>query len=288
MKSAFTAVGMSTLTCLLSVSCASKAPTGMIGTWQTKETPGLICQFNSDGTYQDVLKLEAGPTVTVRGKYSVQGNIFNGGPPDISISTGKDMSNTQLLLMDALIKRTNPPKASIAWTSNDEFTLTSWNAIRASNEIVTWQRNVVSHHAESGGADPDTLGLVLQWVDDATAGTNGGPPTPGDERKRFANGDFIWLRPERIVTAEMLVDARATTDVMGNPAVEVRLSDEGKQKLAAATKWNVGRRLAIVVDGVVLVAPEVHSELPSGVVIINGGLTTDKAASLVKSLMTRR
>ena len=62
--------------------------------------------------------------------------------------------------------------------------------------------------------------------------------------------------------------------------VELVLTDKGRDWLAATTRENIGKRLAIVVDGRVLVAPKIVAEISDGKVWIAGRFSDQDAADL--------
>ena len=58
----------------------------------------------------------------------------------------------------------------------------------------------------------------------------------------------------------MFADARASGNkqLHSHPDVEFRLTDEGRERFAAATRLYVGQRFAIVLDGKVIEAPVIR------------------------------
>ncbi len=56
----------------------------------------------------------------------------------------------------------------------------------------------------------------------------------------------------------------------GRPALTLRLNRAGAAKFARLTSANVGRRLAIVVDGRILIAPTIRGPITGGAVSIQG------------------
>ncbi|MCX7784022.1 MAG: hypothetical protein N2318_10330, partial [Meiothermus sp.] len=56
----------------------------------------------------------------------------------------------------------------------------------------------------------------------------------------------------------------------GRPALTLRLNREGAAKFARLTSANVGRRVAIVVDGRILIAPTIRGPITGGAVSIQG------------------
>jgi protein-export membrane protein SecD len=68
--------------------------------------------------------------------------------------------------------------------------------------------------------------------------------------------------------------------------VGFRLNPEGAREFARITESNVGGRLAIVLDDVVVSAPRINSEIPSGEGVIEGGFTAETARDLALILKT--
>ena len=99
---------------------------------------------------------------------------------------------------------------------------------------------------------------------------------PGDEDAAAA---FYVIERKSIVGGEHLTDARA--DFQGAEAVVAfRFNSFGAKRFGTATRDNVGRRLAIVLDGKVITAPEVKSAITGGSGIITGSFTVQSANDL--------
>jgi len=64
------------------------------------------------------------------------------------------------------------------------------------------------------------------------------------------------------------------------PVVSITFTKEGARKFAAITGENVGRRLAIVLDGKVKSAPVIREKIPSGEGVIQGRFTPEEANDL--------
>ena len=62
--------------------------------------------------------------------------------------------------------------------------------------------------------------------------------------------------------------------------VQFTLTPEGAKKFAVATKANIGKVIRIELDGEVISAPMVKSEIPNGEGVIEGSATLEEAASL--------
>lgn len=70
----------------------------------------------------------------------------------------------------------------------------------------------------------------------------------------------------------------------GNPQVQLDFTKEGGEKFAEITKRNVDKKVAIVLDDVVLEAPRVNQPILEGRAVITGGFTTDSAKALSTQL----
>lgn len=64
----------------------------------------------------------------------------------------------------------------------------------------------------------------------------------------------------------------------------VRLSPEGRRRLAEVTAVAEGRRLAVVVDGEVVAAPRIHEPIPDGLVALTLPFDTLDTAVQVREL----
>ncbi len=88
----------------------------------------------------------------------------------------------------------------------------------------------------------------------------------------------ITLKAKTEVTGDELTDARVQIDNSGGiqkPVVGFTLDKEGADKFADLTAANIGKRLAIVLDGIVDSAPVIQGKIPGGSGQITlGGLKT--------------
>lgn len=74
---------------------------------------------------------------------------------------------------------------------------------------------------------------------------------------------YYLVRTAAVVTGRDLRTARASLDENGRPAVAFTLNSEGASKFGRATGENVGRSLAIILDGKVQSAPRIDSRITS-------------------------
>ncbi len=75
-------------------------------------------------------------------------------------------------------------------------------------------------------------------------------------------------------------DARADFDQYGKPMVSMSMNNEGARVWANLTKNNIGKAVAIVLDGVVYSAPNVINEISGGNSTITGNFSTEDTKDL--------
>ena len=69
------------------------------------------------------------------------------------------------------------------------------------------------------------------------------------------------MRRASVVTGRDLRNARPSLDENNLPAIGFSLNSDGARKFGAATEANIGRQLAIVLDGRVQSAPTIQSRI---------------------------
>ena len=104
---------------------------------------------------------------------------------------------------------------------------------------------------------------------------------PGVSSASDAAGATVYymVRRAAAVTGRDLRSARASLDENGRPAVAFTLNSEGAAKFGKATGENIGRSLAIVLDGRVQSAPRIDSRI-TGDGRISGSFTQEEVANL--------
>ena len=83
-----------------------------------------------------------------------------------------------------------------------------------------------------------------------------------------------------VLTGTDLKDAKAVVGNGNQPLVSMEFSDEGGQKFADVTARNVGKRIAITLDGEVLTAPVVQEAITGGRAQITGNRSMEEAQHL--------
>lgn len=109
---------------------------------------------------------------------------------------------------------------------------------------------------------------------------------PGTRILPFADGSGgrIAVHRRPIVTGSMIVDAQSGFDAAGHPTVTVRFDSAGSRRFALATRENVGRPFAIVLDDAVISAPAINEPILGGEAQISGAFTAESARELAIAL----
>ncbi len=94
---------------------------------------------------------------------------------------------------------------------------------------------------------------------------------------------FYLVRREAVITGRDLKNARAGVDQSNQPDVQFTLNPQGAEKFKRETGRNIGRRLAIILDGSVASAPTIQSQI-SHDGVITGRFTAQEADELSKVL----
>ncbi|MFQ5661896.1 MAG: preprotein translocase subunit SecD, partial [Candidatus Paceibacteria bacterium] len=76
----------------------------------------------------------------------------------------------------------------------------------------------------------------------------------------------------------------ASGHLQNEPIVRLDFTKEGGELFRNITKENVGRTLAIFLDGDLKSAPVINEEIPGGSAIVSGGFTPQEARDLVRNL----
>lgn len=94
----------------------------------------------------------------------------------------------------------------------------------------------------------------------------------------YVLGKEALMKGSEVASAQMRLDLDATRP--GAPGVSFNLTSRGGALFADITGANVGRRLAIVLDGKVQSAPNIQEKIPRGQGSITGSFTEEEAQNL--------
>ena len=94
----------------------------------------------------------------------------------------------------------------------------------------------------------------------------------------YVVGKETLMKGSEVASAQMRLDLDATRP--GAPGVSFNLTSRGGALFGDLTGANVGRRLAIVLDGKIQSAPNIHEKIPRGQGSITGSFTEEEAQNL--------
>jgi protein-export membrane protein SecD len=95
------------------------------------------------------------------------------------------------------------------------------------------------------------------------------------------NGEILKVSKRIIMSGENLVDAQPNINNQNNePTVSFTLDRLGAQKFGRATKDNVGKRLAIILDDEIVSAPSINEPITTGNGMISGNFSFQEATDL--------
>lgn len=104
-------------------------------------------------------------------------------------------------------------------------------------------------------------------------------PDVGKNGEKLYSIYLVRKGPE--LTGGVITEAKATFGSEGvQPEVLMSMNSEGTSKWARITGANIGKRIAIVLDGAVYSAPVVQSKIPNGNSVINGIESLEEAKDL--------
>ncbi len=114
---------------------------------------------------------------------------------------------------------------------------------------------------------------------DALAGT-----VPEGYELKYTQDDNapILIEKKAVLTGDTLINAEVhfSSGDFNEPTVALKFNADGAKKFAEVTAANVGKRLAIVLDGKVQSAPNIREAIPSGEAVITGHFTIEQAQDL--------
>lgn len=111
------------------------------------------------------------------------------------------------------------------------------------------------------------------------------PDYPGSivsksETRSGADEGQYYLLGKVLVSGKQLVDAKVQYDSLGRIGVSIRFNSEGATLFEEATRANVNKQIAIVLDDVTVSAPVVQERIAGGEAQISGKFSLDEANNL--------
>jgi preprotein translocase subunit SecD len=193
-------------------------------------------------------------------------------------------TNNLAKLEDAIQKRASKFGAKIFWEPISESRVRVMTAITDAEDA-----QAVSRALFSGGllefklVHPDSDKLVEQGEVPAGYQLLKREETKADGSKRT---ELIVVKdsPEQGLGRDLIKRAMVVRDNLGQPQIDFAMQPEAATAFGIVTRENVGRRLAIVMDGRLYSAPVIQSPIETGRGQISGSFSLREAVELATAL----
>jgi len=101
------------------------------------------------------------------------------------------------------------------------------------------------------------------------------------------NGRRIYVHPETVITNSDIAQAQLVQDDASSMfGVSVTFKADGAERMRRATQGHIGKPLALLIDGTVVMAPVVRSPIAAAA-LINGNYTKVEAERIVAGIVGR-
>lgn len=175
----------------------------------------------------------------------------------------------------AAAKKQHPLLAMLQLMPNEALSLVGYANVRDTAAI-----NKLIHGQLAGQVLPSDLKLL--WS---------AKPADGLQQK-----NVFELHALKITTSDgraplegdVITDAKDQFDQFGRPEVSMTMNSEGARQWAAITKANIGKAVAIVLDGLVYTSPRINGEIDGGQSSISGSFTVEDTKDLANTLKSGR
>ncbi|MFA5156386.1 MAG: protein translocase subunit SecD [Candidatus Omnitrophota bacterium] len=122
--------------------------------------------------------------------------------------------------------------------------------------------------------------LVLSDTEKLKEAISGTVPEGYELKYAEEDNEPMLVEAQAALTGGALSSATVRFGDMSEPVVGLQFNADGAKKFAELTAANVGRRLAIVLDGKVQSAPTIREAIPSGEAVISGRFSPEQAQDL--------
>ncbi len=136
--------------------------------------------------------------------------------------------------------------------------------------------------------------ILFGWVDRAQAQFSvraaAAEPVSGWQRMESPDADrTVWVAPTPSLTSDDVERAQSSTGPDGGPAVAIRFTEAGSEKMRELSAAQVGRPIAMVLDGELIWAPVVRTVISAEALLTGGpnGLSADQVQRILASVNQR-
>ena len=150
--------------------------------------------------------------------------------------------------------------------------------------IVAWAMLYVSIFLVAfPAASAPNISFAIRIVDERGDLSSG--PSGADLVPNFKGGGSVWLKREGAIEGSLVVDAHVGVGADGSAVVLFTLTPEAAERFAALTRANIGHRLAMVVNGKIVVNTLIAGEAPRTQLQFDGLFTTAEARAIATDMM---
>jgi preprotein translocase subunit SecD len=104
---------------------------------------------------------------------------------------------------------------------------------------------------------------------------------PGRRLKKLTSNEDVIVASESGMSGDLVLSASQQFDENTfRPSVNITLKPEAKREFAELTRNRIGKSIAVILDGEVIIAPRVVTPIEGGQLIIQGDLTTGDAVRI--------
>jgi len=124
--------------------------------------------------------------------------------------------------------------------------------------------------------------LVRQMSQEDNNNAEHGILLEGYDLMNDEKGESLYIEKTVLLSCDDVASAQVTSPRNGIWNVDMQFSEDGARKFAVVTKDCIGRRLAIILEGKILLAPTIFSEITDGKAAITGSFTKDRAEEIAE------
>lgn len=155
---------------------------------------------------------------------------------------------------------------------------------RQGSDRIVLQLPGIQDPAEVKALLGKTAKMAFHLVDEETSLQDARRGKIPSDSMLMSGDESLVLKRAIVVGGDRLEDASATYGEGNRPVVRFSFDSVGTKAFGKATRDNVGRRLAIVLDGQIISAPVIESAIIGGDGIISGNFTIESANGLALML----
>lgn len=195
--------------------------------------------------------------------------------PKLSLKKGNKLATNGNDAQMAAAKKRNPLLSMLQLIPGDALSMVGYASVRDTAAI-----NKIIYSQLAKQVLPSDLKLL--WS---------AKPADGLNQK-----NIYELHALKVTTADgraplegdVITDAKDQFDQFGRPEVSMSMNSDGARQWANITKANIGKAVAVVLDGLVYTSPRINQEIDGGQSQISGSFTIEDTKDLANTLNSGR